>query len=288
MSAIRPMLASDFPTRLSFPLIAQPKYDGVRALTREGRFQSRSGKPFANKKLPFLAEILPSGLDGELIVAPGYGEGTCRKTCSVVNSHDGPIGDLIYILYDLHDTLLPYEERLAKLHGICSGLPSYCAITESLLIQSHSALDSYEQLCLSKGYEGLILRQPRARYKHGRCTETDFRLAKLKRFSTDEALCIGVEEQMENLNPSEFSPLGFTERSSAASGKVGKQILGAFICDWRGHTLRIGTGEGLTLSERRRLFENPPIGKLLTFKYQPHGMKSLPRSPIFISIREDL
>ncbi len=283
---IKPMLACPPKGSLRFPLLAQPKIDGVRALTVNSAFQSRSGKPFANKNLSALAEILPSGLDGELIVAPGHGEGTCRATTSIVNSLHGDLSQLIYIIYDVWDTRHRPPERLAILADIARSLPSWCSIIETSIIETQIACNAYEAACIAAGYEGIILRAPSAAYKHGRAVSSDQRLLKLKQFEDAEAVVCGIEEEMHNGNFPDLSPLGYTSRTSHQSGKTGKGSLGALIVRWNNQLLRIGTG--FTAQDRREFWLCPPIGRLVKFKFQPHGMKDLPRSPVFISFRDSI
>lgn len=49
---MKPLLADDWvESKLVFPLIGQPKVDGVRALNMVGKLTARSLKPFKNKYL---------------------------------------------------------------------------------------------------------------------------------------------------------------------------------------------------------------------------------------------
>ena len=74
MSAIKPMLAKTAKLELiTYPIIVQPKLDGVRALVVNGRLQTRSGKSFENSTLNSINLASFEGADGELIL---YKNGT--------------------------------------------------------------------------------------------------------------------------------------------------------------------------------------------------------------------
>jgi hypothetical protein len=69
---------------LSFPLLATPKIDGVRALVVDGRLVSRSFKLIPNVALRAALEtMLPEGADGEI----SCGSSLYDTTSAVMSEH---------------------------------------------------------------------------------------------------------------------------------------------------------------------------------------------------------
>jgi DNA ligase-1 len=140
-----------------------------------------------------------------------------------------------------------------------------------------------------------MLRTPNSPYKQGRSTLKEGWLLKVKRFKDSEAEIIGFEEQMENTNEKTKDELGHSKRSSHKAGMVGKGTLGKFLVreigstPWFGREFAIGTGEGLTNELRQEIWDNRDkhLGKILTYKYQVHGIKELPRLPISKGFRDE-
>jgi DNA ligase-1 len=155
-----------------------------------------------------------------------------------------------------------------------------------VLIRNRSHLDRYEAICLEKGYEGVMVRDPHGLYKFGRSGKTDKWLCKIKRFEDAEAEIIGVVEQMRNDNPQTLDHLGRNKRTSHKANKVPKGTLGTLVCRLpSGVEFEIGTG--MDDLQREDMWVAPPIGKIVKFKFQPTGIKDKPRFPVFLGIRED-
>ena len=167
------------------------------------------------------------------------------------------------------------------------------AVVPTHTITDHDELDAYEAQQLADGFEGVMLRDPVGPYKCGRATENQGWLLKLKRFVDSEARIIDFEEQMHNDNEAETNELGLTKRSSAQDGKVPAGTLGKFVVEEVGKApwtepFRVGTGEGLTQELRLKIWKNRSLfkGRIIKYKYQPHGVKDAPRIPIFLGFRD--
>ena len=99
---------------------------------------------------------------------------------------------------------------------------------------------------------------------------------------------------MENTNDAEEDAFGQIKRSKAINGMIGKNTLGKFIVrevgdtPWKGVEFAIGTGEGLTQELRKQIWDDRKsyIGRYVTYKYQPHGVKDRPRLPIWKGLRD--
>src|SRR6185437_11420902 len=98
----KPMLAVDCGgiETLTFPLIASPKLDGVRAIISADGVLSRTLKPIPNRRVQELLRGLPVGLDGELLAGDPTAPDVYRKTVSMVMSEDAEITGLTYQVFD--------------------------------------------------------------------------------------------------------------------------------------------------------------------------------------------
>ena len=131
-----------------------------------------------------------------------------------------------------------------------------------------------------------MLRSPWGQYKSGRSTVREGGLIKMKRFEDDEAVVVDILPLMVNKNKKYTDFTGQSKRSTHSGGLVATEMLGSLVCEWRGQILHIGSG--FTEAQRIHYWNNTLeiISKIVTFKYQPHGMKELPRCPIFKSVRD--
>lgn len=292
----RPMLAANTKdvNLIRFPVLASPKLDGIRCLKVDGKAVSRRFKPIPNNYIRnFIEGFCPEGVDGELTVK----RANFNDIQSYVMRRNGE-PDFEYNVFDLctdGEENSPFGDRLNTLRTIDVkyGLPIGVKILPQHVIGNLQSLLSIENYYLAYGYEGLILRHPASPYKCGRSTWKEQYMLKLKRFSDAEAVVVDLEEGKHNDNPKAISELGLTERSSRKGGMIPNGTLGKFVChmldDPPTKLFRIGTGEGLTQSLRQKIWDNPNqyIGKIIRFKYQSHGMKELPRMPIFTGFRDE-
>jgi DNA ligase-1 len=280
---------------LTFPLLASPKIDGVRAYVRDGVVYSRSNKPIPNphvQKLFGRAEL--EGMDGELVVGPANAPDTMQKTMSGVMSKDGEPDVFFYVFDVVHgraDTMT-YQDRYGWLRNHCTHLPSNSrahALNHSI-IDHKGQLDEYEAQMLANGYEGIMLRTLDGKYKQGRCGKKAPYLTKVKRFASGEATIVGSEELMHNDNEAFTDELGRTKRSTHQENKRPAGVLGALICRLAsGVEFNIGTG--FSAEQRAELWARRASlpGQLVTFKhFEAVGVKDAPRFPVFVSFRDPL
>ncbi len=275
---------------LSFPLIASPKLDGVRAIIGADGVLSRTLKPIPNKKVQALLKGLPVGLDGELMAGDPTAPDVYRKTVSMVMSEDADIDGLVYHVFDIQNGC---AFGLRYLHLINFGFITCDPSAAVTLVPQHTVANVKDLLALESGwvalgYEGAILRKPDGPYKHGRSTRKEGYLLKLKRFVDSEAVVLGVTELMHNANEAKTNELGRTARSSHKAGKVGMGVLGALqVRDCKtGVEFEIGTG--FTAEERAALFRvmGGIEGWLAKYKYFAGGSKDKPRFPVFLGWRD--
>ena len=285
----RPMLAKDADlTKLTFPLLASAKLDGVRAVVRDGVVYSRSNKPIPNKAVQDKFNGLEY-FDGELIFGDPTSKSCYRDTVSVVMSHDKPADDINYYVFDhVGQPEAYYRWRKSLLEPYSRGY-SDVHMHPQVRCNDLAAVLAYEEICLDLGYEGLILRSPDAPYKMGRSTVNEGYLLKLKRFTDDEAVIVGFEERMENTNEKTTNELGRGQRSSHAAGMVGRGDLGALLlCTKEG--IQFACGTGFDDAERARIWNNQAhfMSKLVKYKHFTVGAKDAPRYPVFLGFRDPI
>ena len=122
---------------------------------------------------------------------------------------------------------------------------------------SAEALFEYFQYAESQEGEGICFRLPLSPYKMGRSTLREQYLVKLSRYLRTEVKIIGFTEQMLNSNPEKRSPIGMMARRKTIAGSVGKNTLGAFLCELpNGDKIDVGTGVGLTDALRKKISMN--------------------------------
>ncbi len=278
-----PMLAASIEdiSLLKYPLLATPKLDGIRCLIVEGRALTRHFKRIPNHYIRnVLASFCP--MDGELISGANF-----QTTTSAVMTEEG-IPTFKYVVFDyLCDYYMPYFKRVELLKGL--QLPNWITILDPFLIKNESELLIYEQNKLEQGYEGIILRSHYGPYKCGRSTLKEGYMMKLKRFSDSEATIIGFIEQFQNNNKQTENELGNSKRSSAQDNLSGKDTLGSIMVKDLVSGVEFKIGTGFNAEQRKEIWSNRSLYmmKTITYKYQKHGVKILPRCPVFKGFRND-
>lgn len=273
---------------LPYPVVGTPKLDGIRCLRLNGKTLSRKFLDIPNQHVQKMMANLPDGLDGELMAGENFGQ-----VQTAFMSEDGE-PDFRYYVFDYVSATLDewYMSRLKKLEAL--SLPTFCIKVTGILLQNKEELIAYEQKCLDEGYEGIMIRTTDSPYKCGRSSLKQAYLLKVKRFKDSECEVIGFEEQLENANEATKDNLGKTKRSKHKANMIPKGTLGKFLVrevgdtPWKGKEFAVGTGEGLTQELRQEIWNNREkyLGKIFTYKYQPHGVKDLPRLPIWKGFRD--
>lgn len=288
MSNFKPLLAATIKDvdKLTFPVLASPKLDGIRCLQRQGQALSRSLKEIPNRHIQeVLSHPSLQGLDGELIVGDPTDERCFNTTTSAVMSKAG-MPNFTYHVFDLHDSDELFHVRLAELQrfagvGVIRLVPHF-------LVETVEELLKLEHTFLAQGYEGLMVRDPDGTYKYGRSTVKQGILLKLKRFVDSEAVVIGYEELYHNTNEAKTNELGQTERSTAQAGKVPAGVLGKLIVKDLETDIEFGIGTGLTADDRAKLWadkDNLP-GQIVKYKSFAVGAKEAPRFPVYLGMRD--
>lgn len=291
----KPMLAVDCGPieELTFPLIASPKLDGVRAIISKDGVLARSLKPIPSRNVQELLRGLPVGLDGELLAGDPTAPDVYRKTVSMAMSDDKPIGGLVFHVFDIQNGNDLGARMLETLSIVAAlGTPRVEYVPQHTVV-------SLEHLCqleaewVGQGYEGAILRKPGSPYKHGRSTRKEGYLLKLKRFVDGEAEVIGVTELMHNANEAKTNELGRTARSHKKAGMVPTGTMGTLVVRDTKTGVEFEIGTGFTAIDRQEIWEmwnTPGVDRsacdLVKYKHFPSGAKDKPRHPVFLGWRD--
>lgn len=292
----KPMLAATLYEcnldELKFPLIIQPKLDGIRCVVVEGKALSRKLKPIPNNfvrhKLETLLRHYPALLDGEIVV----GRDKFNEIQSLIMSEEGE-PQFTYMIFDqlLNWDSAGYQARIAADFYISSP---YVAYVQSAIVNNPQELLEWEQYILKDGNEGIILRALDAPYKNGRSTIKEQSLIKFKRFHDSEAIILRSEPLEVNTNCQTTDNLGYAEHSDHQAGKVKVAQLGSWSvqdCNPESpfYNKIFSIGSGFTELQRVRFWNLKHLckGKIVKYKYLLHGAKDKPRGPIWLGFRED-
>lgn len=310
---MKPMLATDWDeAKLRFPLIGQPKIDGVRGLNMHGGLTGRSLKLFKNQYTThFYSQDFFKGFDGEFAAAEETHPDLCRLTTSAL----GTISGQPFTLWWLFDWVTPetismsYLERYKRLADEVPALQAasqflpwagHLRVVPMRMIHTLDELLEYDAENLDKGFEGTIIRDPHGKHKQGRSTVREGGLLRIKQFIESEAIVEAIVEGESNQNEAQTNELGLQFRSSHQANMIPNGLVGSLTCRAlqtvtdRGRVV-IEEGQIITVSPgnmphdlRKYYFENQNeiLKKIIKFKFFPKGIKDKPRFPTFVTIRQ--
>lgn len=295
----KPMLAEDaIEDKIKFPVIVQVKVDGCRLLHITGKATGRSLKQYKNKHTSSLfSDEKYAWLDGEAYAGTDmYAQDLCRKTTSALNRIEGEpfVSWMVFDWLDYDIISKPYLERLQRLEEFVAAgkrqgwYDSRIQVVPWTIAHNLEELLQFEQEQLTLGAEGIILRDPNGMYKNGRSTVKEGGLLRIKRFTSEEAICIGIKEGNTNNNVAKTNELGKTERSSHKENMTPNGEVGTIIAKSLAKGLTFDCSPGnMTQAECKYYFEHQDelIGKVFTFKHFLKGFKNTYRFPTFVSIR---
>lgn len=270
--------------KLIFPIYVSIKGDGIRCNIYERRCRTKSLKPFPNVYTRNLLESLPvlEGLEAELTVTEDLTDpdGFNKATSAFMRYSGEP--EIFMWIFDVINGE-PFYKRYEYLQSL--SLPPFARVLTQSLIQTREDLDNYISQVLSQGHEGVIIRHYDSLYKFGMATIKEGQFLKFKPFEDDEAVFVGIEEGMHNINEKVVNELGRSKRSSSKEGMVPSGTAGAILGEhplWG--ILKISGFKDDIASD---MFNNVEkyMGQLVTFRYQVHGTMNSPRLPKFKGFR---
>lgn len=290
---IEAMLAKEFhPDYVTGEYYLQPKLDGHRAVWDGENLYSRQGKLIVScPKLvdelrknfpgfPLDGELYCSGVDFELLTS------SLRRTVNIAENVN-----VEYMVYDCPMADVPFSYRL---HSLSVAFKTNKSPRIRLLDTIHRGAPTTQELVPEKlniykhNHEGTMLRTADGKYKFGKRSSD---LLKIKEMHDAEAKVTAIAEL--NTYDKLIVPKGTPGSKKYANGTYYKNgpakpagTMGALVCDYNGTKFEIGSG--FTEEQRQQMWDTPPIGKIITFKYQELTRDGVPRFPIFLRFREDL
>jgi len=290
-----PLKNPNFFAGLKWPLDCSFKYDGIRNIVKNGVCKSRSFIDLPSNQVQELfcgyedldGEITAGDIDAELF----------NRTSSHVMSRDKPSGNLKFFVFDTADLAhanTPFQERLLIARDMVTLYNEHYSqfnvhFVEHTRCNNLEELLMFEEKALELNFEGVMMRDPFGRYKHGRGTYLEGLIYKLKRFQDDEGVVVGFVEQQHNTNKDVRDNLGNAKRSSSKEGLIGADTVGKILISYKGEVIPIARGV-LKKAQLQHIWDNQLqyIGRIAKFRYFGFGMKDLPRYPRFVGWRDKM
>lgn len=246
-------LAKEVPlNELSFPMLGQIKYDGVRIIIicKGGKieFRTRNGK---HVYLPRMSEILSSYnmsdyvIDSEVTFAQGKANGERATVSGLINSaiHNKKINES-NLVFNCFDALTVeefstqvcarnYTNRFRQLMFILESMKNdHFIFAVSVPLANIRYAEMFYESLIEDGYEGCILKTSDHKYTFKRSKDW----VKMKETKTVDLLCVDITD---------------------GHGKYMDQI-GALVCKGtaEGKDITVHVGSGLTDHDRARPYED--------------------------------
>lgn len=265
------------------------KLDGIRCIVFGGVPYSRSLKPIPNRFIQKWAKDNAEGLeglDGELIIGSKYSPTVFNESTSGVMSFEGE-PDFTFWIFDRYHPTLRWEDRYRNI--IEDEWPERVRLVKHHKVIEPEFIDEFEAEMLTRGAEGIMIRDADGKYKCGRSGTKTPELQKVKRFVDNEFEIVGWEPKYHNTNEATTNELGRTERSSAKDGLVALDTMGALKLKMEDGT-EFSCGSGFTDDIRNQLWNirDKLAGMYAKVKYFDNGPSGyvVPRFPIFQGIRD--
>ncbi len=265
------------------------KLDGVRCYYLDKVPMSRNNKPHKAAPLSHITEQLENildqfndwVLDGEIIYLNSDGTEDFKKAISLARSDERNVlcSNLYFVIFDMipktefisKQAYKPFEQEYDTMKTLLKATQErvswYLTESPNLLIIKQVGDEGLKDLQMNRfqyNWEGLMLRDGDACYEYKRSNK----LLKLKQMQDTEVELVGMEE---------------------GHGKH-ENLLGAFITNYKGYSLKIGSG--FSDEQRAHYWQNKEtyIGKTVKVKYfeetvNQQGGESL-RFPVFLCFRD--
>ena len=270
-----PMLAQSFNKyghRIVYPCVVQKKLNGVRCLAEKVDketivYLSRKGKKYETLEhlTPHLLKMMEVGdiYDGEIYV---HGDITFQQLISYVKKLQPESKKLEYWVYDMANKDMAFSERrelqLIQMELVRQGQqPKVIFLADYPGIKGENEIYKKFGHFVSKGYEGIIIRNMDGMYKF------DYRSVDLQKYK--------------EFIDQEFKIIGGYEGEGLAEGNV------TFKCITKSGK-EFGVVPKGSFKYRNKLWLDLPnlIGKEITVRYQTLSDDGVPIFPVGVAIRD--
>lgn len=271
--AKRPQLATLYKEKMEFPLILEPKLDGMRVLLekKDGKWigWSRDLKPvhgLASLNTPPV-ECFDEGtvLDGEAVCTGEASETIWNETVKALKTHGGrPDIKCDYIVFDFQARVpLKLSTRRELLYTLFEyGLAKH-RIPSHVVWEPRSVRDLLKYY-LSKGYEGVMLKDPNSFYGSSRTV---------------------AWQKIKPIQTADLEVTQWHEGTGQFSGMLGALTAIGRLEDGRVVETKVGTG--FTHQQREEWTKEKIVGKIIEVEYQQVTVDNSLRGPAFKRIRTD-
>lgn len=255
-AANRPMLPQTYSGQVDVSgWLMSEKLDGVRGYWDGTQLWSKNHR-LLQPPDRFIRDLPPFPLEGELWA----GRKHFADSVSIVGRRKPHAGwlQLQFAIFDVPQAPGGFRQRIRQARKWFATHPTtYAFVIPQIPVQNREHLQEELRRIEKLGGEGLIVRQPDARYRGGRSPQ----ILKVKTYQDAEAVVI--------------------EQLPGKGRNRGR--LGALLVELEdGSRFRIGTG----FSDAER--ESPPEpGTVITFKYYGSYKSGIPRFPVFLRVRTD-
>jgi len=240
------------------------KLDGVRAYWNGKSLISRYGNEFYAPNYflePFQqAHLQNYTFDGELFTNRGKFDRTISivKTQNMEKQLIERWNEVKYYIFDVPSLKdLPFEERMSKLNDIFPrNKYPHIEVVEQTICESKNHLDQQLSQMKQSNGEGLMLRKPKSLYVYSRSSS----LLKVKSYDDAEATVL---------------------EHTQGKGKY-EGLSGALLVEMD-NKIKFEVGTGFTDLQRKN---PPPIGSIITFRYQGLTRTGKPRFARFLRIKQ--
>ena len=231
------------------------KLDGVRGYWNGKRLLTRKGNAM-HPPAWFTKPLPPFALDGELWHKRNDFAFVQNTVLDAVPSENWK--QISYNIFEVPDAPGDFPVRLNKARAWFKAHPApHVHIVKQIVCNGPDHLNAFLEKIETLGGEGVIIKDPRLPYRAGRLSK----VLKVKNFSDMEGTVIAQ-------NP--------------GKGKF-KGMLGSLTVRLE-NAIEFNLGSGFTDADRRH---PPPIGAIVTFKYQGFTKNGIPRFASFMRVRKD-
>lgn len=287
---------------LRYPTLASVKMDGLRCLIYDGQLFTRNLKLHPNQKLQeYFKEAMRKSKKDELVFDGELWDETLPfcETAGICRSFTAEIGEnLAFHVFDMLPLRVydhgaggnPLRDRRDAYYEECAGLANVRCVAQMPIHDAETLKGMFEQY-VQRGHEGLICRDPRSYYKHGRCQPTKPFMVKFKATETHDAQIIGIKpaRKLKEGVARTSDLMGHLKRVHTQDSYEADDKLGSFQVAWNELEFSVGPGRGLDDHEKRKIWKNKEayIGKWIEFESLSVGVKDVPRMGKFVKFRFD-
>lgn len=259
-----PMLAHVYEDRkhtLVLPGSVQPKLDGCRCLSKNGKKWSRQGKDFIAEVVAHLVFNTEGfTIDGELLL-PSETGGFQDSLRAIKKFRPDVSPKLEYHVYDVVDEKMPFHVRYEMLQKLIAKAPPNVKLVQTHQISSEEEIFEHHARFTAAGFEGTMIRSHAGGYAVG---QRNVQLLKLKDFLDDEFTIVGVEQ--------------------GGGKELGCAI---FVCETKDKKQFNVRPTGNTENRKEMWSQKESyIGEPLTVRFQNLSEDGIPRFPTGIAIRD--